>query len=116
MQPEASAYLWDARNAADRIASFIDGVSSDSYANDELRRSAVERQLEIIGEALNNLRKKDPDTAAQIPDLQRIIGLRNVLVHGYAVIDDQVVWLAASDRVPQLRRAIDTMLSTPGAD
>lgn len=67
MQPEASAYLWDARNAADRIASFIYGVSGDSYVSDELRRSAVERQLEIIGEALNNLRKNDPDTAARIP-------------------------------------------------
>lgn len=112
MRPEAAAYLWDARNAADRIASFIDGISGDAYLSDELRRSAVERQLEIIGEALNSLRKIDPETAARIPDLQRIIGLRNVLAHGYAVIDDNVVWVAASDRVPQLREVISQMLST----
>lgn len=113
MRPETAAYLWDARNAADRIANFIEGLSSSEYLHDDLRRSAVERQLEIIGEALNNLRKTDMDTAAQIPDLQRIIGLRNVLVHGYAVIDDSVVWVAASDRVPQLRRVINGILPPP---
>ncbi|MAM53921.1 MAG: hypothetical protein CMH35_03580 [Microbacterium sp.] len=89
MRPEAAAFLWDVRNAADRVSSFIEGVTQGEYLGDDLRRSAVERQLEIIGEALNNLRRLDPDMAASIPEVHRIIGLRNVLAHGYAVVDDK---------------------------
>jgi uncharacterized protein with HEPN domain len=110
MQPEASAFLWDARTAADLIEKFIDGVDEAGYLSDELRRSAVERQLEIIGEALNNLRRVDAETAAGIPDLHRIIGLRNVLAHGYAVVDNRVVWAAASTRVPELRNVVNELL------
>lgn len=111
MRPEAAAFLWDVRNAADRISAFIGGLTQDEYLADELRRSAVERQLEIIGEALNNLRRVDADTATLIPEIQRIIGLRNVLAHGYAVVDDTVVWVAATSRVPELRDLIDRLLA-----
>lgn len=52
------------------------------------------------------------DAAALIPEVERIIGLRNVLAHGYAVVDDRVVWTAASRRVPELREIIDRMLAT----
>lgn len=68
MQPESAAYLWDVQNAASRIGSFIEGLKAESYAADDLHRSAVERQLLIVGEALNNLRKVDPATASRIPD------------------------------------------------
>lgn len=112
MRPESAAFLWDVRHAADRIGTFITGLTKDDYLVDELRRSAVERQLEIIDEALNNLRRADGDTAALIPEVERIIGLRNVLAHGYAVVDDTVVWTAASHRVPELREIIDRMLET----
>ena len=63
MQPESAAFLWDVRAAGVRITTFADGLTAASYAADELRKSAVERQLEIIGEALNRLRKADPETA-----------------------------------------------------
>ena len=102
MQPESAAYLWDVAIAASRIASFVDGLTAETYIADDLHRSAVERQLLIVGEALNNLRKVDPEIAGKIPDLVRIIGLRNVLAHGYAVVDDLVVWQAASTRIPEL--------------
>jgi len=89
--------------AALGISSFIGGLNANSYASDLLRKSAVERQLMIIGEALTNLRRIGPATADRIPDLARIIGMRNVLAHGYAVVVDEVVWQAASMRVPALR-------------
>jgi len=110
MRPEAAALLWDARRASEQIAEFTAGLDEDAYLNDSLRRSAVERQLEIIGEALKNLRALDPETAALIPDLHRIIGLRNVLAHGYAVVDDRVVWAAASRHVPALEFVIVSLL------
>ncbi len=52
MRPESAALLWDVHNAAARIAEFIAGVDSDAYTQDELRRSAVERQLEIVGDSV----------------------------------------------------------------
>ena len=111
MRPESAAHLWDVQEAAERIASFIAGLTRDSYIADDLHRSAVERQLLIVGEALNNLRKVDAETAERIPDIVRIIGLRNVLAHGYAVVDDAVVWQAASARVPQLLETVQSLLT-----
>lgn len=114
MQPDAAAYLWDARTAAVLVQDFIEGLSEATYRSDELHKSAVERQFEIVGEALNNLRKADPETAARIPDLPRIIGMRNILAHAYAVIDDAVVWDAATARIPALIDAIDRLLTELG--
>ena len=59
MQPEAAKRLWDAREGADRIARFIAGRDLDTYLGDDLLRSAVERQFEVIGEALGRLRRID---------------------------------------------------------
>jgi len=110
MRPESAAHLWDAREAARRVTEFIDGLDESRYLADPLRRSAVERQLEIVGEALNNLRRVDEVTAGEVPDLKRIVGLRNVLAHGYAVLDDAVVWAAASGRVPALIETLNDLL------
>lgn len=60
MQPESRKYLWDASQAADRITRFVAGRTLDQYQTDDLLRSAVERQFEIIGESLAQLRKIDP--------------------------------------------------------
>lgn len=73
-------------------------------------RSAVERQLQIIGEALNRLSKVDSATADRVPDLARIVAFRNALVHGYAPIDDALVWEVASNRVPELTAVLARLL------
>jgi uncharacterized protein with HEPN domain len=62
----------------------------------------VERQFEIVGEALNQLSKVDPDAAARVPDLARIVAFRNILIHGYAVVDNELVWQVLVDRLPSL--------------
>ena len=89
-------------------------LTAASYAADELRKSAVERQLEIIGEALNRLRKADPEVAQRIPDISRIVGLRNFLANGYAVVDDGVIWSAVSERMPALLTVVKNLLDEIG--
>ncbi len=111
MRPESVSMLWDVKVASESIADFIEGLDEAGYMTDSLRRSAVERQLEIIGEALRNLRKADPETAQGIHELARIIGLRNVLAHGYAIVDDAVVWGAAAHRVPELKSEVEAILA-----
>ncbi len=114
MQPESAAFLWDVRAAGVRITTFTEGLTAASYVADELRKSAIERQLEIGGEALNRLRKADPEVAQRIPDISRIVGLRNILAHGYAVVDDTVVWSAVSERMPTLLTVVENLLDEIG--
>jgi hypothetical protein len=63
MHADARKLLWDSQRAADRVARFTAGKTFQSYDGDEFLRAAVERQFEIIGEALNQLRRIDPEEA-----------------------------------------------------
>ena len=78
MHPKSSTYLWDVREAGKLIQQFSTSRSMADYFADALLRSAVERQFEIIGEALNQLRKIDEATANQIPEIRRIVAFRNI--------------------------------------
>lgn len=91
----------------------MSGRSWEDYEADALLRSAVERQFEIIGEALKQLRQVDENLASQVPDLRRIIAFRNLLIHGYAAVDDRLVWEVATDRVAELIVALDRLLGDP---
>ena len=82
MQPEAAGLLWDARKAAGLIADFVANRTWQDYESDPMLRSAVERQFQIMGDALNKLSRLEPAAAAGISDLRRIVAFRNVLVHG----------------------------------
>lgn len=110
MQPDSAALLWDARRAAQLIFEFVAGRNWLDYQADPMLRSAVERQFEIIGESLNRLGRVDSVTSARIPDLPRIIAFRNVLVHGYATIDDALVWEAATTRLVPLIATLNHLL------
>jgi len=79
MQPEVRKLLWDMRRACKRISRFTAVGILESYTNDDMVRSAVERQFEIIGEALNRLLKSNPKIAENISEYRRIISFRNAL-------------------------------------
>ena len=87
----AAKYLWDAHRAAERIARFTAGCDLDDYSSNELVRAGVERQCASFGEACVGPRRADATLAACIPDLPRIVAFRNVLIHGYATVDDRLV-------------------------
>ncbi len=73
--------------AAESVQAFLRGKTYEVFVEDDLVRSAVERQLQIIGEALSQLAWIDPRIARNVPELRRITAFRNILVHGYATID-----------------------------
>lgn len=106
MPRDPRAFVWDARQAVAHLRSFIDGKTWDDYEADALLRSGVERQFEIIGEALNQLSKVLPDAASKIDDLPRIVAFRNILIHGYAMVDDQVVWQVVTTRLEALDQVL----------
>lgn len=110
----AAKYLWDARRAAERIARFTAGRSCEDYRADEMLRSAVERQFEIVGEAFSGLRRVDSDLAATIADLPRIVAFRNVLIHGYATVDDRLVWGVVEGKLPDLLVRLTRLLDEAG--
>jgi uncharacterized protein with HEPN domain len=110
MHADARKLLWDAQRAAERIARYTAGKTFPSYESDDFLRSAVERQFEIVGEALNHLRRVDPETAARIPEIERIIAFRNVLIHGYADVDNLLVWGVVESRLAPLRSTLSSLL------
>jgi uncharacterized protein with HEPN domain len=110
MPREPKAYLHDMRQAAALIAEFTKGMDFEAYAADAMARAAVERQFEIIGEALGQLAKLDPEIAGRIGEHRRIIAFRNILVHGYAGVDDMLVWDMVVTRLADLRLEVEELL------
>jgi len=111
---KAAKLLWDAHTAAERLARFTAGRDLAAYLADEMLRAAVERQFEVIGEALAGLRRADPGLAAGIPDLPRVVAFRNVLVHGYATVDDRLVWAVVERDLAGLRATLARLLAAAG--
>ncbi len=111
MQLEAKKCLEDVRQAAELILQFTAGKSFADYDSDALLRSAVERQFEIIGEAINRLSKIDGSIAAGLPDTPRIVAFRNILIHGYGVVDNHVVWDVVQQNLAPLHAQVVLLLS-----
>ncbi|PKL46988.1 MAG: hypothetical protein CVV39_06395 [Planctomycetes bacterium HGW-Planctomycetes-1] len=112
MRLESKKILEDIRSAAANILDFTKGKNFDDYVSDQMLRSAVERQFEIIGEALNRLAKFDAQTISKISYFERIISFRNILIHGYDVVDSAVVWDVIQKDLPELHNEIKAMIES----
>lgn len=112
MRLEAKKYLYDIQQAALRIAEFTSGKRLEDYRTDPMLRSAVERQFEIIGEALAQLAKVDDALVRRISEHRRIIAFRNILIHGYAELDDRLVWDIIESKLPILRSETEALLNS----
>jgi len=110
MRLESKKILEDIRIAAAHIIDFTTGINFDDYSNNEMLQSAVERQFEIIGEAVKRLSASDPDIVSKIENYERIISFRNILIHGYDVIENTVVWDIIQQDLPQLYNQIQDLL------
>jgi len=114
MQPRSAALLWDLVTAAKRVRGFVAGKTWEEYRENLLLRSGVERQFEIAGEAMSQLRNFDPGIAQRVPDMHRIVGMRNSLIHGYAEVNDLTVWRTATENLDELVAAVETLLAEAG--
>jgi uncharacterized protein with HEPN domain len=112
-QPEARKYLFDIGEACASIAAFTAGKSFDDYSRDPLLRSAVERQFEIVGEALSRLLQVEPGLVGRVTEASRIVAFRNRLIHGYASVANEVVWGVVERNLAVLRREVADLLGEP---
>jgi uncharacterized protein with HEPN domain len=102
--------LLDAVRACEAILGFLEGRDFQEYEENVMLRSAVERQLEIVGEALGKAAEQDDSVEDQIPSLPRIVALRNRVIHGYDTVDDEVIWTIIQNHVPDLKSRLDDLL------
>ena len=110
MPPDTRKYLFDMQQAVLGIEMFVAAKTFDQFMSDLMLRLAVERQFEILGEALSQLSKIDPALAVQIPEHPQIISFRNLLIHNYGKIDHSIMWKIIQERLPILRQQLQSML------
>ncbi len=109
MRLEAKKYLYDIQQGITNYR-LTSGKRLDGYRADAMLRSTVERQFEIIGEALTQLAKLDEALVAHVSEYRRIIAFRNILIHGYAEVDDRLVWDIVETKLPILRQQTEALL------
>jgi uncharacterized protein with HEPN domain len=111
MPRDPRAWLADIVTACDLLIEFTRGKTFSDYTGDALLRSAVERQFEIVGEALRVALQHQPGLAADITDARAIIAFQNQLTHAYSAVDHATVWGLLERRVPQLRAEVARLLN-----
>ncbi|MEO6080215.1 MAG: HepT-like ribonuclease domain-containing protein [Steroidobacteraceae bacterium] len=111
MSKQPDVYLELALRALERVPRFLAERTLHVYLKDEFCQAAVERQLEIAGDALGHIRKLSPELFARIPEGALIVAFRNVLAHGYATLDHERVYDAATSKVTTLAATIRNLLN-----
>lgn len=108
MDNRIKQYLFDIEKSISNVSSFVSAVNSfEEYSKDILIRRAVEREIEIIGEAMARILKIDSNI--NIPDARKIVSIRNRIIHGYDEIDDVVVYVVATKHLTLLQKHIDNL-------
>ena len=108
MTSKTRKYLHDILEAVNSIDEFIAESDFIQYQKNKMLKRAVERELEIIGEAMNRLLKENKEL--KITSSKRIIGMRNRVIHGYDSIDDGIVWGTIKRHIPALKNEVKELL------
>lgn len=103
--------LYDVQMAIAEIDSFMEMIPDDfnEYKKHPVIKRAVERNLEILGEAINRILKEDPKFP--IENANRIVGLRNQIIHGYDTVSDENIWAILHNYLPKLRSEVASLIS-----
>jgi uncharacterized protein with HEPN domain len=110
MKLEINKLLFDIKESIESIENYLgDKRDFNIYLSNKMLRRAVEREFEIIGEAMNRLEKID--STIKISSKKQIINMRNRVIHGYDKIDNEIVWGTIIRHLPSLKQEIETLLS-----
>ena len=114
MDEKILKWLYDIKQAISEIDSFFVDIPKDfnHYSNNLILKRAVERNLEIIGEAVNRILKQQSDFP--IENAKSIIGLRNQIIHAYDNVSDENIWAIIQKHIPQLKLEIDKLIQIQG--
>ena len=113
MKLETKKLLFDIHRAALLVREFTLDKKYEDYTRDSMVRAAVEREFEIIGEAVKQLARIDSPVISKISEFQRIISFRNVLIHNYADVDSRLVWDVVKTKLPTLIHEVEALISEP---
>jgi uncharacterized protein with HEPN domain len=106
---EIKSWLFDILQSISEIEGYFDeNYIFEMYVNDIKTKRAVERDLEIIGEAVNRIIKKEPDFP--LSNAYQIIGTRNRIIHGYDAISDDLIWSILEVNIPQLKKEVSDII------
>jgi uncharacterized protein with HEPN domain len=108
MTDKVRKYLFDILESAESIEKYIENIDFFQYQKNKMVRRAVEREFEIIGEATNSLLKLDDKV--KLSSAERMIGMRNRVIHGYDKIDDGIVWGTIKNHLPVLKKEVKELL------
>ncbi len=109
MELEIKKYLFDIHESIDSIETYLgDKRDFKAYLADKMLRRAVEREFEIIGEAMSRIEKLD--SSLNISSKKQIISMRNRVIHGYDKIDNEIIWGTIVRHLPTLKKEIETLL------
>lgn len=109
MKDEIKKFLFDIKVAVDSIFEYLgEERNFFVYSENKMLRRAVEREFEIIGEAMSNILKIDP--VFPIQNARRIVDLRNFVIHGYDKVDDVIIWGIISRDLPELQNEINKLV------
>ena len=106
MDERTQKWLLDALNAANLIHEFTSSKTFDDYCSDQLLKSAIERQFEILGEALKRVRDHEREFFEQLSGAHEAVAFRNVLAHCYDSIEDTIVWNTIEEYLAPLRQGL----------
>lgn len=112
MRPDDAdlGYVWDMLEAAREAVSFLDGVTFDSYRANQMLTRAVERSIQIIGEAANRVSANFRTAHPEIP-WQKAASQRHVLVHDYGEIDQERIWNLVRNQLPSLIENLEAVMT-----
>ena len=110
MDNEIKTWLFDIIQAINEIESFYENRPKkfEEYVNDIKTKRAIERDLEIIGEAANRIYKKDKNF--KLSNVEKIIATRNRIIHGYDKISDDLIWSIVINYIPKLKEEVKMLL------
>ena len=114
MDDRTLKWLYDIKIAIDEINSFFNSEKRDfkSYKKSVLLKRAVERELEIIGEAVNRILTRTPALENEISDAKNIIGLRNHVIHAYDNVSDENIWAILINHIPKLEAEVIKLIDS----